>query len=299
MSSPEEIQTSLDKRDGSHWEVFDCLDSKTEGEHTVRMICTDHSKSSNCHKIHLGHGAKGTIVDMPPACGPGRYAVVKDMAPSQNQTFPSHLWRRGVDETETVYDLTFDYDIRRVPRDLGDTQIRIDYSNEPTYWDTIVDKAAEHKKRTLKRTLYDVNGSHKRWLEEEWREDVHFGALNKDEVHKRWFGETALDWLKALFTGVQNTRELEHTYSDEFTLSIIDQDWICPNMKAKLDISAVMKLDMDVNYGFTLIARLGGEYGIDISDSYLYYRTGGDVSAKFVVDAAATVCFDTDDVLMF
>lgn len=35
MTSPDELQVSLDKRDGSHWEVFDCFDAVTEGEHTV------------------------------------------------------------------------------------------------------------------------------------------------------------------------------------------------------------------------------------------------------------------------
>ncbi|KAL2752063.1 glycoside hydrolase family 18 protein [Sodiomyces alcalophilus JCM 7366] len=307
ITSSDRLQVTLDKRDGSHWEVFDCNDAVTEGEHTVRMVCTTDSRSedSNCNKIHLGHGAPGTIVDMPAGCGPGRYAVVKEMIPSQNQSLPHHLHRRGMaDNVETVYDLTFDYDFRRVPRDEDDeVQIRIDYSNEHTYWDTIVDKAADTKKRTLKRSLkrslQDVGGSHKRWLEEEWREDVHGGALTKGEIHKRWFGETALDWLRAIFTGVSNPLDLQHTYHEEFTLSIIDQKLTCPSMDAKLEVFAEMELDMNVNYGFTLIGKLGGEYGIDISDSYLYYRTGGDVNAKFVVDAAVTAYFDTGDVLMF
>lgn len=303
MTSPEELQVTLDRRDGSHWEVFDCNDAVTDGEHTVRMVCTDRSENSNCEKIHLGHGARGTIVDMPAGCGPGRYAVVQELAPSINQSLPHHLYRRGVDLGETIYDLTFDYDFTRVPRDLGKTQIRIDYSNENTYWSTIVDKAADTKKRSLKkslkRSLNDMGGSYKRWLEEEWRDDVHGGDLSKDEIHKRWFGETALDWLKAVFTGVTNTMELEHTYSEDFTLSIIDQKLTCPNMDAKLEVYAEMELDLNVNYGLTLIATLGGDYGIELSDSYLYYRTGGEVNAKFVVDAAVTALFDTGDVLMF
>ncbi|KPM42249.1 hypothetical protein AK830_g4355 [Neonectria ditissima] len=303
MTSPDELQTTLDRRDGSHWEVFDCNDAVTEGEHTVRMVCTDRGEDSNCDRIYLGHGAPGTIVEMPEGCGPGKYAVVKDLTTSGNQSLPHHLYRRGVDDSETIYDLTFDYDFTRVPRDLGDTQVRIDYSNENTYWNTIVDKAADAKKRSLKRsvkrTLQDVGGSHKRWLEEEWRDDVHRGDLSMEDMHKRWFGETALDWLKAIFTGVTNTMELEHSYSEEFVLSIVDQKLTCPNLDAKLEVYAEMSVDADVNYGFTLIGKLGGKYGIDISDSYLYYRTGGEVNAKFVVDAAVTAHFDTGDVLMF
>lgn len=303
MTSPDELQTTLDKRDGSHWELFDCNDAISEGEQTVRMVCTDRSENSNCDKIYLGHGASGTIVEMPDGCGPGRYAVVKELSHSKNQSLPQHLYRRGIDETEPVLDLTFDYDFRRVPRDLGDTQIRIDYSNENTYWNTIVDKAADSKKRSLKRpikrSLRDVGGSHKRWLEEEWREDLHQGALSKRDIHKRWFGETALDWLKAIFTGVTNTMELKHTYSEDFILSIVDQDIKCPNVDGKLEVLAEMSVEANINYGLTIIGKLGGSYGIDISDSYLYYRTGGNVDSKFIVDAAVTAHFDTGDVLMF
>jgi len=37
----------------------------TEGEHTIRMFCTDDSEESNCHKIGLGKGVAGTILEMP------------------------------------------------------------------------------------------------------------------------------------------------------------------------------------------------------------------------------------------
>ncbi|KAM6537149.1 hypothetical protein FALCPG4_003095 [Fusarium falciforme] len=186
-----------------------------------------------------------------------------------------------------MFNLTFDYDFRRMPRDLSDTQIRIDYSNENTYWNTIVDKAANSKKRSLKRSvkrsLKDIGGSHKCWLEEEWRKDLHEGALSKDDLHKR----------------VTNKIELKHSYKEDFILSIIDQDFIYPNVDGKLEVYAEMSVEADVNYGFTLIGKLGGSYGIDISDSYLYYRTGSNVDSKFVIDAAVTAHFDTGDMLMF
>lgn len=65
LTSPEQIQVSLDKRDGSHWELFDCFDAVSEKEHTIRMMCTDSSEIGNCGKIHLGHGVPGTIIEMP------------------------------------------------------------------------------------------------------------------------------------------------------------------------------------------------------------------------------------------
>ncbi|RGP78609.1 glycoside hydrolase family 18 [Fusarium longipes] len=305
MTSPDELQTSLDKRDGSHWDVFDCFDSTTIGEHRVRMVCTDRSEDSNCDKIHLGHGAPGTILEMPDGCGPGRYAVAKTLVPSTNQTLPNHISRRDLDSSEQVYDLVFDYDFKRVPRDLGTTQMRIDYSNKDGYWNTVVNKAADTKKRSLKRnvkrTLEDVDGSHKCWLEEEWRDDKHFGGLGRGDLHKRWFGKDVLDWLKKLVSGGSSGLDAGrvHSYRDEFTLSIVDQRFTCPNVDGKLQVLAQTEVDLETSYGFTLIATLGGKSGIDISDSYLYFRNKGEVRAKFVVDAAVTAEFDTDDVLMF
>ncbi|GAW17905.1 hypothetical protein ANO14919_073740 [Xylariales sp. No.14919] len=296
LTSPDELQVSLDKRDGSHWEVFDCFDAVTEGEHTVRMMCTDLSTTSNCNKIHLGHGAPGTIVEMPKGCGPGKYAVVKDMQPSANKELPHHLLKRGVEVVDTIYDLTFDYDFRRVPRDLGNTQMRIDFSNEQEYWERVVDKAAKHKK-SRKRSLEEFGGSHRRWLEEEWRDDAHFGGLSTEELHKRWFGSDVVDWLKGLLNGVQGGLDISHSYSEDFILKIIDQKLSCPNYAAKLDVRAETHIDLDVNYGFTLVATLGSP--IDLSNSYLYFRTRGEANAKFIVDAAVTAFFDTGDVLLF
>jgi len=65
LASPEELQVSLDKRDGSHWELFDCIDSVSEKAQTIRMVCTDYSEESNCNKIYLGKGVSGTILEMP------------------------------------------------------------------------------------------------------------------------------------------------------------------------------------------------------------------------------------------
>ncbi|KAI4667567.1 uncharacterized protein J4E79_002256 [Alternaria viburni] len=298
LTSPDTLQVSLDKRDGSHWEVFDCFDSITEGEHTVRMMCTDRSEQSNCDKIHLGHGAPGTIVEMPAGCGPGKYAVVKTLEVSKNQGLPHRLVKRGLSVIDHIYDLTFDYQFKRVPRDLGTTQMRIDFSNEPEYWDNIVNKTASGKHR--KRRLEDVGGSHRRWLEEEWRDDTHFGALSIEELHKRWFGSDVVDWLKGIINGVSGGLDLGHTYSDDFILKIIDQKLTCPNMAAKLEVKAECHVDVDVNYGFTLVATLGkpGSF-IDLSDSFLYFRTKGEVDAKFVIDAAVTAMFDTGDIMMF
>ncbi|KAL2817250.1 hypothetical protein BDW59DRAFT_166064 [Aspergillus cavernicola] len=260
LTSPDELQVSLDRRDGSYWEVFDCFDAVTEGEHTVRMMCTDLSGDSNCHKIYLGHGAPGTILEMPKGCGPGKYAVAKSVTTSANQTLPDHLVRRGLDKPiDTIYDLTFDYNF----------------------------------KRRRKRSLADTGGNYRRWLEEEWRDDAHYGGLSREELHKRWFGSDIVDWLKGLINGVSGGLDIGHSFEEDFILQIIDQRLSCPNVEAKLDVHAETHVGVDVYYGFTLIATLGSP--IDFSNSYLYFRSKGEVTAKFVVDASVTALFDTGD----
>lgn len=48
------------------------------------MFCNDESADSNSHKIILGEGVPGTILDMPRGCGPGPYPVAVDMVESKN-----------------------------------------------------------------------------------------------------------------------------------------------------------------------------------------------------------------------
>jgi chitinase len=302
ITSPDTLQVTLDKRDGSHWDVFDCSDSESEDEQTVRMVCTDTSENSNCNKIYLGHGAPGTIVEMPSGCGPGKYAVVKTLEPSENQQLPGHLVKRHI--RSKIYDLTFDYDFRRVPRDLGDTLIRIDSSNEIGYWDKVVDKAAD--KRKVKRDLSQHNGNHRRWLEDAWREDVSVYGHAHEELHKRWFGSDVISWLKGLLNGDSDGLDvpiISNTYVDDFTVLILDEVFPdCPigpkgtTVSGKLKVQATTHVEIETNFGFTLITSLAT---FDLSNSYLYFRNRGDVSAKFTADAVAQASWQSGDITLF
>lgn len=293
LSSPEELQISLDKRDGSHWEVFNCNEAVSEEEQTVQMVCMDTSESSNCYKIGLGHGVPGTILEMPSGCGPGKYAVAKSMAPSKNQELPPHLRKRG--NNPVVYDLTFDYDFKRVPRDLGDTQMRIDFSNEEHYWDNVVAAAASGKKKS-KRSLLDFGGNHKRWLEEEFRDDYHFGGLSKEELHKRWFGSGVLDWLKGLLNP-KISRQYTHNMDETFTAKIVDDQWSCGSGDTKFEghilAQALTRVKVSTSFGFTLITKLS--LPLDLSESYLSFTNNGEVTATFTVQALAKVSYTLPD----
>lgn len=131
-------------------------------------------------------------MEMLNGCGPGRYAVVKNLSHSSNQALPGHLSSKKLHPSTVVYDLTFDYDFSRVPCDLGHTQMRLNFSNKDGYWDEIVNKARDHKR---KRSLDDFGGNKRRWLEDVWREDLHVAGLSREELHKRWFGSDVLNWL--------------------------------------------------------------------------------------------------------
>jgi chitinase len=71
FSGPEDKVTTLDKRDGSDWEVFDCEETKHEGRQSAKMVCRSDSPDSNCNIIWKGQ-VERTIIEMPSGCGPGK-----------------------------------------------------------------------------------------------------------------------------------------------------------------------------------------------------------------------------------
>jgi len=274
----------------------DDLDQEHEGEHTIRMVCENEDNPvSNCHDIHLGHGVPGTILEMPNGCGPGRYAIAKSFDKSENQSLPHHLNKRGL--SGTVYDLKFDYDFRRVPRDLGDTQMRIDYSNEHEYWNSVVKAAPSDHKR--KRDLQQHG--HKRWLEESWRDDKHLSGMSHEDLHKRWFGEDVVAWIKSLWE-VAKDPKYTHSVKDEFPVTLFRNE-MGPCMVggvevySSLNIKVNTKVNIETSFGMTIIAKLGTP--IDFSSSYIYFRNKGEVTSVFTVDALTTARFSTGDIELF
>ena len=304
LASPEELQVSLDKRDGSHWDIFSGCDSATgeDGPFTVQMVCTDFSEGSNCHKISLGHGVPGTILQMPAGCGPGKYAVAKDMAPTSDPKkaiLPRHLEHLSAAHAAVIYDLTVDYDFTRVPRDLGDTQMRIDFSNQDDYWNTVVSAAGNTKKK-IKRSLADAGGNHARWLEEEFRDDYHFGALSRRDLEERWFGTRVLDWL-ARIVKPEITREFTYDYKDTLTAKLIDETWQCNrngvDYEGHILAQALLKVNVATSFGFTLIVtKLTPP--LDMSQSYLTFYNKGDITGVLTLEAVAKFSYHKSDVIL-
>ncbi len=218
MTGPEEEVTSLDKRDGSHWELFDCphRDNMTEDDRaTVRAVCSDDSADSNCHTIFLG-GVARTVVEMPASCGIGRYAMAVSMVSSGDQELPEDLRKRlikrgsNLKRAPHVYDFTFDYDFSVLHgRDDSKVQIRIDYSSDPGYWKAIVDNDPkndpdEPKNRKRKRDIEieverEHGGSWKRYAEHSFRKERRETPRHSiHEFNKRWWGTDLIDWMDAM-----------------------------------------------------------------------------------------------------
>ncbi|EKG15792.1 Chitin-binding type 1 [Macrophomina phaseolina MS6] len=299
LTSPEDLQVSLDKRDGSHWDVFNCKDAVTEGEHTVQMVCTDFSEDSNCHKIGLGHGVPGTILQMPKGCGPGKYAVAKSMEPSiSGHILPRHL--SHLDERAVIYDLTFDYNFQRVPRSNGDTQMRIDFSNQANYWDEVVNATASKKKRKHKRSLEDYGGNHVQWLEDEFRDDYHFGGLSKRELHERWFGSDILAWLGRMIKP-EIKREFTHDIKETFTAKIVDEKWSCEKGNVGYDghilAQALLDIDVATSFGFTLIVT-SLVAPLDLSNSYLTFYNKGEITGTVTLEAVARILYNNKKTIL-
>ncbi|KAF2416681.1 hypothetical protein EJ08DRAFT_666620 [Tothia fuscella] len=285
LASPGEIQTSVRRDHGSHWDVFNCKDAHSEEMQTVQMVCTDTSENSNCGKISRGRGVPGTILEMPDGCGPSKYAVARSMVPSENQTLPLHLRKRSFTELPVVYDLQFDYEWSRVPQEYGETQLRVDFSNEEGYWDNIVAAAADKsRKKMKKRSLDDVGGNHKRWLEEEWRDDYHLDKISLEHLHKRWFGKDVIDWLSGfLGRGVKVDSSLSSRFKEKFTAILLHEKYQCQlefgKLEAILDVRASASVDITTTF--------------DLSQSFLYFKNKGEIEAIFRLDAKGKAVFDS------
>ena len=253
LTSPEDLQVSLDKRDGSHWELFNCTDTDSEAEQTIQMVCTDVSENSNCHKIGLGHGVPGTILQMPEGCGPGKYAVAKEMRPAKEQVVPRGLLDR-IRHEPVVYDLTFDYD--------------------------------------FKRSMADVGHNHKRWLEEEFRDDAHFGGLETEEFHKRWFGETILEWLKTMTKG-EIKKTYKHKLDDTYTAKIVEEKWECPGRDGYLLAQAQANIQVGTSFGFSLVAS--DLFSLSLDNAYLTFSNEGEITCIFTLEALVRFQYDSEE----
>ena len=152
----------------------------------------------------------------------------------------------------------------------------------------------------MKRSLDDTRGGHRRWLEEEWRDDFHHSALSKEDLHKRWFGSDIIDWLKGLL-GTNIKPEFTHNIDESFTAILVKEEWpSCTlsngiTVNGHMDVRASAKVKVATSFGLTIIAKLDFPRILDLSNSYLYFKNRGEVTAIFTLDAEGKAVYKTGD----
>jgi chitinase len=199
MAGPPEHLTSMDKRDGSHWELFDCAAEKHAGRQTVKAVCMDETPGTNCDLIFNG-GVENTVVELPHECGPGRYAVALSMETSVDHNIPEEMRKRLVKRgmsNPRVYDFTYEYDFSVLQgRDDKVIDIRIDFSTDPYYWGEVVNSPA-NKKRDMEIVVRDkYGGNWKRYMNDLFHEEKR--NTRPEDLHilrKRWFSADVKAWL--------------------------------------------------------------------------------------------------------
>jgi hypothetical protein len=251
-----DVVSSFSKRDDSHIEIVDCASITSTDRQTVQIYCTNDGEDSNCDQVLEG-GLEGTIVRMPDNCGPGQYAVAHSLKESTSQDLPSHLTRRAA-PTRPIMDLEFSYDFGLMKRTDEKVYLRIDYSNQPGYWNTIVDSPGEKRKRSL-----------------------HPRDLTQRDLEKRFFSENEIAWDRKF------DRVHESEFYTDFSQSA-EEDIInsrlsrCDNEYLELTSSGTCTTH--AKFGFTMIGTLqpfslDQTYGfIDLSyDLDAYVKITGDV----------------------
>lgn len=320
IDGPENEVTTVDKRDGSHWELYDCDKEHHEGRQKAKMVCTDDSANSNCDKIWLGHVA-GTVIKMPKGCGPGKYAMAVSLEQLAGELLPPHITIRGVGrggKKPHVYELKFDYDFSILQKRGSNALLRIDYSDNPGYWAEIVCKhfltskqsnlltavhckaAPAKSKREIKRGVDEHHdGDWHSFLDHHW--NLERRATPDDELHllhERWFSIELDNWIQRMRNVELNYTALRHKIDDVYVIPLFDETKVCQigpvtqTLKAKL--TASMNINVQTSAQLTIMGNLG-----DLSSfrqSHLTLRNKGWVTVLVDFQAYAELRFGNSTV---
>jgi chitinase len=268
MSGPQSELSTFDKRDGSHWELYDCPTEKHEGRQTVKAVCTDTSPNSNCGDIYLGVGVAETIVELPEECGAGHYAMAVSLEPAANKTLPSDLRHRLMSRgvfSPTVYDFTFDFDFSPLQRrGNSNVLVRIDYSSVGGYWRKIVDApgTTPTRKREIITEVETLHGgSWKRYLHHTFKEEQRRTPDHELHIlHKRWFSTNLADWLTGQYDIDEEYELARLTYKDTFTYYLFNENLKCTfqGLPVNAYFAAWTQLGIDVETSATLTLIVSG-----------------------------------------
>ncbi|KAL7793735.1 glycoside hydrolase family 18 protein [Trichoderma ceciliae] len=276
---------SLDKRHGSHLDVFDCPDTHADdfSVQSLRAVCTEESPDNNCQDILLG-GAENTVLRLPPECSPDVYVRVVSFSRLENATAPAHLTKRLVNDPK-VYEIRYDYDFSKVrekkerqQRGLsahadgcGDIYFRVDSSDQQNYWHEIVQSSPQGKVK--KRSPQDWRQFHLDWFEQH-------GFMNntarEDRVGKRGYGDDG--WWKNLFNKLAN-QQLTQPYEGStrygiyryypFSQMLYNARRSCPpNADASIEAKVEGSFEANLGFGLSLVGTLTN---FNLDDAYAYF----------------------------
>ncbi|KAI0806563.1 carbohydrate-binding module family 18 [Xylaria sp. FL0064] len=305
MVGPSSQLTSMRKRDGSHWELYDCGDNSHSSTRTVKAVCTDESESSNCNIIFKG-GVERTVIEVPAECGPGRYAMAVSMSESVDHTLPEEmvhrLVKRGLLEPR-VYDLTFDYDFSVIQgRDDNDVDIRIDFSTDPYYWSSVVSAPARRKRDVELRVRHEYGGNWKRYAHDVFHEDRH--NTPEEELHllrKRWFSADLKMWFDKQLDVNEQWTAATHTVQDDFRVYFFDDRIDCSfgglPVQGYFAAYADLNVNVQTSAQLTLIGKLNNLRSFQ--ESHLLARSKGNIDAMLVFDAFGKISFSTGRLEIF
>ncbi|KAI0190613.1 glycoside hydrolase family 18 protein [Astrocystis sublimbata] len=229
--------------------VLDEADDKVQ---TARVVCLSEDVEG-CFRV-MERGVEGTLVEMPDNCAPGTFARAVSLNESADQTLPYDLQDQA---TSAVFDFTFDYNFKLTRRDTEKTSIRLDYSNIPGYWDTIV----------------DADG---------------IQSSDKKGHQKRFFGANPLDWVyEGQKANTYSTNSLgvqkdltQLMYWDTVAGCAIDGQLYGEALGAYIE----GEIKVQFSYAFSLLAHINHgnlvidqSYGVLVAQGYtdLTYTIGG------------------------
>lgn len=158
--------------------------------------------------------------------------------------------------------------------------------------------------------LKEFDGDHERFLEESWHEDQRdhaAGHISHSDIHKRWFGDDSIEWLEELSkvfrgpTAYKNTWSRDHSIKQSVNIILIKDLFKCKIedtfVAAQLFVQASLNARITTSFGLTIVATLG--VPPDLSQSYLYFKSAGTVTAVFSIDALVRAHYRSGDIELF
>lgn len=298
MDGPLDELSNLDKRDGAHWEVFDCDTESHEGPQTAKIVCTDHSEDSNCHELWLG-GIETKVLKMPAGCGPGKYAMGLSLRAIENEPAPPHVTIRSLGKKPpTIYELAFDFDFSPLQRRDSNVLLRIDYSDNPGYWSEIVAAPAGQQKRDMHAEVeHEHAGDWHGYLDRRFaRERRATPDADLNVLHERWLSILIDDWYNRMRDVDYDVDVLRHRIQDSFVFTLFDETKVCqlrPGVTQTLHarLEAILTLAIETTAQLTLIGRMGDL--ASFKQSHLTFRNKGIIVGTFDFEAYAELRFGT------